>query len=173
MLSIYNKKVKPFLFDSTIFHIEHEKIVAPYSESKYLVFSSCFFIIPSVYAFMNYQHFYAITSLLTSICSINYWRDARYCYRRSTDLVMAKISFTIYFINGCYYTALNGYGLMICKLFGLILSLFYFYYMSCNTASTCVNIWYKYHMMFHFVILCGMMVTIESAINYEKKQQNC
>ena len=79
MLSIYNK-VKQLVYDPTIFNIEPEKYVALYSESKYIVISSCLFLIPSIYGFINNKYFFAITSLLTSIFSINYWRDAKYCY---------------------------------------------------------------------------------------------
>jgi hypothetical protein len=179
MLSIYNK-VKPLVYDPTIFNFEPEKCVAPYSESKYIVFSSCFFLIPFIYGCINNQYFFAITSLLTSIFSINYWRDAKYCYRRSCDLIIARISCMIYVVYGCYYTAINVYVPIIFIWYGLVLSLFYFYYMSCNSVicvnesiNTSSNVWYKYHFMFHFIIFCGMMMVIILAINYEKEQQFC
>ena len=176
MLSIYNK-VKQIDYDPTIFNFETDKYIAPYSESKYIVFSSCFFLIPSIYGFINNQYFFAITSLLTSIFSINYWREAKYCYRRSCDMIMARMSFMIYIVSGCYYTAINGYVPTIIIWYGLVLSLCYFYYMSCNSVI-CVdesinalsNVWYKYHFMFHFIILCGMMMVIILAINHEKEQ---
>ncbi len=162
------------IFDSTIFYIQPTKFVVPlpYNEGKYLIFSSCFFIIPCIYGFINNQYFYATTSLLTSIFSVNHWKNPTYSYRRVCDVIMARISFTIYIVSGCYYTNVNGHFIITFTGYSLLLLLLYFYYMSIissNDKNYIINKkWYKYHMAFHFTISSVMILVIKSVIDYEK-----
>jgi len=55
MLSIYNN-AKSLIIDPTMFHIEHEKIVAPYCESKYIILSSFVFLVPAYSGIINDVH---------------------------------------------------------------------------------------------------------------------
>ena len=139
-----NEIIKNMLDLSTI---DLTKYVAPYRQSRWIVGSSCFILIPSIYAFKKKQMFLATTSLLTTLCSINFWRDANYSYRRSLDHVMAKLSFTIYTIRGIKQLSFSpheapGYV-------GLFMML-YCYYMSNKHGDT--ELWMNYHMMFHLFI---------------------
>jgi hypothetical protein len=70
------------------------------TDANCLIISSCFFLIPGFYAFLIGQYFYLATSLVTTIVSVNYWRDAMPGIRRDADLFVAKGSFTIYFLTG-------------------------------------------------------------------------
>ena len=169
MVTLYKKMINNAIYNNIPFTIVPTKYVAPYSQTKWLVFSSCFFLIPSFYGFIGNQLFFAIISLLTSVCSMNYWRDATYSYRRCIDHIMAKISFTIYFINGVYYININNYMPFIVTGYGAFFLLLYCYYMSHKWAHT--NMWWKYHMMFHLLISYGMTITIKSVIAYEKQKQ--
>ena len=69
------------------------KYIAKYEQSKWLVLSSLFFMIPALYAFFMNLYFYFILLSLTTIISCGYWIKATYSWRRNLDLVFAKISF--------------------------------------------------------------------------------
>lgn len=46
---------------------------------------------------------YTAVSTITSIVAVNYWRHAIKGYRRTADLIIAKLSFTVYFVIGLMY----------------------------------------------------------------------
>ena len=73
--------------------IDPTRYVAPYRKTRWLTLSSLLFLGPSVYGYTEEQYFLAVIALATSLCSVNFWRDATYSYRRSMDCIMAKISF--------------------------------------------------------------------------------
>ena len=155
-----NAIIKNVLDVSTI---DPTRYVAPYRQTRWLVGSSLFFLVPSIYGYQKEQYFLAIISLLTTSCSINFWRDATYSYRRSADVIMAKISFTIYTVNGIIYVTwlpfvVTGYG----ALFALI----YCYYMSNKHGDT--DLWWKYHMMFHLLIAYTQIICIKSIADYNE-----
>lgn len=79
-------------------------IIAPFNQSKYLLLSSCLFVFPSLFGF--YRAAYCLSAVSTSICicSINYWRNARYSIRRNVDMTVAYSGFATYVIYGCVYT---------------------------------------------------------------------
>jgi hypothetical protein len=60
-----------------------------------LVISSHFFLVPAYIAYKNSYYGYATISLITTIVSVNFWRNPIPGFRRNLDLVVAKISFTI------------------------------------------------------------------------------
>lgn len=75
----------------------------PFSMTKWLVLSSCFFLIPATYALQNAIYLYGFVSVSTTICSINHWRCAEDGLRRKVDKIVAMMAFIIYFSTGCVY----------------------------------------------------------------------
>ena len=80
-----------------------EIYIAEWKHSRWLVVSSSFFLIPSLYGYYIKFYGFSILLLLTSLISANYWRKATYSWRRTTDLIFAKISFVIFVSNGLIY----------------------------------------------------------------------
>jgi|688.fasta_scaffold1464479_1 hypothetical protein len=137
--------------------IDLTRYVAPWNQTRWLVCSSLFFFVPCIYGFYMEQYFLAIISLLTATFSINFWRDANYSYRRTMDVIMAKIAFLIYMIKGVSYIVwppfvITGYSALV----GII----YCYYMSNKHGDT--DLWWKYHMVFHLLIVYNQMIGIKS-----------
>jgi hypothetical protein len=132
--------------------------IAHYNETRWIVLSSLFFIIPSIYAFYNKIYFLSLISLLTTIISANYWREATYSWRRDIDIIFAKISFVIYFINGIYYVKLY------IRYYPGIILLLYFYYLSNKLFLEKNNNWWKYHMVFHMIVIYQKVLILKSII---------
>jgi hypothetical protein len=136
-----------------------ELYIAEWNHSKWLVLSSGFFVIPSVYSYYIEFYGFSILLLLTSLVSANYWRKATYSWRRTTDLVFAKISFTIFVSNGLIYVRnipyiITGYS-------GLVL-LIYCYYLSDTLSKMKNEDWFKYHMLFHLIMTYEQLIIIDS-----------
>jgi hypothetical protein len=154
-----NEIIKNVLDVSTI---DPTRYVAPYRQTRWLLLSSLCFLGPCIYGYQKEQYFLAITSLLTTSCSINFWRDATYSYRRTADCIMAKITFIVYIIHGVPYVTwmpfiVTGYGALV--------ALIYCYYMSNKHADS--DLWWKYHMMFHLLISYTQFIGIKSIADYE------
>ena len=77
--------------------------VAEWDESKYLVLSSCAFIIPTVYAYTQQLYLQSAMIGICTIASINYWRDAVYSFRRNVDIGCARAAI----VWGLYECALS------------------------------------------------------------------
>ena len=124
-----------------------------------LTLSSSFFIIPAIYAYRCELPGYAVLLVLTSLISMNYWRNATHGWRRNLDLVFAKISFVVFVSNGIIYVrtwpyVLTGYpGLLV---------LLYCYYMSNTKHQVGDNDWYKYHVLFHAIMTYEQCIIIDS-----------
>ena len=148
--------------------IDPTRYVAPWRQSRWIVTSSCFFLVPCVYGYMREQYLLSAIALLTSIFSINFWRDATYSYRRSMDCIFAKISFFVYMISGVPYVTsipfvVTGYS----ALFTLI----YCYYMSNKHGDS--DLWWKYHMMFHLLVSYTQIVAIKCISDYTLNNDLC
>jgi hypothetical protein len=135
--------------------------IAQWEQSRWLVLSSFFFTIPSIYAFINNLYSYSILLLFTSLISANYWRKATYSWRRSMDLVFSKISFVIFFSNGVVYVKSVNY--LITGYSGIII-LLYCYYLSEKLFQLKNNNWYKYHMIFHLIIAYEQIIILDSIL---------
>lgn len=99
-----------------------EVYLARWEETKWIVMSSFFFTVPSVYALILEKYSLSFLLLGTSLVSANYWRKA---WRRDLDLVFAKVSFTVFLYNGVIHVrtlpfVVSGYS-------GLCLLLFMYY----------------------------------------------
>ena len=80
----------------------HEIAVLP-EDSRVLVLSSLFFCVPGLYAISSSLFSFAFLSFVTTAVSINYWRNATAGARRQADLLVAKVSFVLYFFSGLYF----------------------------------------------------------------------
>lgn len=140
----------------------NHQIIAKWNQTKWLVASSFAFTIPSIYAYHNELYYYSILLLFTSLISANYWRNAVYSWRRTTDLVFAKISFVVFISNGIIYVRslpyfITGYG-------GLCV-LVYCFYLSNKLHMLGNNNWYKYHFAFHLVMAYEQYIILDSIIS--------
>jgi hypothetical protein len=133
--------------------------IAQWKDTRWLVLSSFFFTVPSIYAFIINMYSYSVLLLCTSLISANYWRKATYSWRRNIDLIFAKISFVVFFSNGVYYVKSVGY--VITGYTGIII-LLYCYYLSGKLLQLKNNNWYKYHLMFHFILAYKQTIIIDS-----------
>ena len=138
-------------------------IVVP-NESKLLVLTSTFFVLPALYGYCNelYNVFYVL--LATSLISINYWRSPRYSWERMLDWVFDKISGVLFAINGIMNIR-HFYG------YQCLFLMLYCYYKSANSSnSACLN----YHAAFHFFTVCGQFFVIHAILqNKEESQEKC
>ena len=88
---------------NSIAHLIRPEFPKPFEETKWLVMSSCTFVIPAVYAFASGLYLYGCVSLFTMLFSINHWRDAEDGIRRAVDCYAAYICFVVFFVSGCIY----------------------------------------------------------------------
>jgi hypothetical protein len=137
------------------------KIIADWSISKWLFMSSFLFMIPCIYSWYNSLYAFSILLLCVAISSANYWRDAKYSYRRNIDIFFARTSFIIFFINGIYYVK-DTPNLIISyfTLFMLLLN----YYISGQLYEMNYENWWKYHAAFHFFVSYLQLIVLNSII---------
>lgn len=122
----------------------------PLSETIWIVFSSCFFLVPGTYALLNsycckWIYLYGCLSLCTTICSVNHWRRAEDGVRRKIDKAAAWTAFIAYVITGFVY-------LPLCLSFvtaGTIISSFL---VSDYLSQRHHQYWCCTHMFFHFSV---------------------
>jgi hypothetical protein len=136
----------------------NDQVIIKYEHSMWLVMSSFFFLIPSIYAYVNNQYFFSILCLVTSLISANYWRNPIDSWRKNLDLVFSKISFIVFLVpNGIIYVSYTPY--FICGYLSLFI-LLYSYYLSGKLFKQQDNDWYKYHMLFHLMVMYGQLITL-------------
>ena len=142
------------------FHLSETGYPYPFSISKWLVLSSCFFIVPGIYAYYLNFFLYGTMSCITSLASINHWRKADIGIRRNMDLIVAHLSFVLYLVSGLIY--LRGWILYGLGIPGCIFILLFFY-LSKKMMENGKNEWLYCHFLFHlfvaltqFVVLFGM-----------------
>ena len=133
--------------------------IAPWEQTKWITLSSCLFMIPSYYAYIRQFYIYSIILLITTLVSINYWRDATYSWRRTLDLYVAKLTVTVFVSNGVYSirhipSIIIGYT----SVFPLI----YCYYLSDKYYKANNPYWVLCHCVFHFVLSYETMLVIHN-----------
>ena len=139
----------------------NEKYIATWERSKWLVASSLFFMIPAGYAYMNHLYFYSVLLGFTSLISANYWRKATYSWRRNLDLVASKVSFVVFVSKGILYVRRPQY---LVTGYTVLVLLLYYYYLSGKLFALKNDDWYKYHIAFHFFIMCEQIIVIDSIL---------
>jgi hypothetical protein len=126
-----------------------DRLIAPWSQSKYLIGSSLLFLGPSLYAYSLNQKTISIMTLATSLASINFWRRADYTWRRDCDLVTAR----------GYAVMMTYYGFksittiresVIC--YPPLVLYFYCYYKSQEFFNKKNDKWLLYHIASHITI---------------------
>ena len=130
-----------------------------FNQSKWLVLTSCSFLIPALYAYYINLYFYSILLIVTTIVSINHWIKPYYSWMRTADLIVAKFSFTIFAINGLIYVK-NMNCMLVSYLFLNAILLCYYY--SLLLYKTKNHNWYKYHMTFHVLVMFEQLIVLYS-----------
>ena len=139
---------------------ETNDYIVSWDQSKYLTASSFLFIIPGIYAYYKGLHFiYSTLLFATSFISANYWCKATYSWRRNLDLAIAKVSFTFFATNGIVYV--NYIPYVITGYIGMA-TLIYCYYLSGTLFEQKNENWWKYHMLFHFLMAGVLFIILES-----------
>lgn len=136
-----------------------EKEIAIWEDTRWIVGSSYFFMIPAFFSFFRGLYFYSILLGLTSIISANYWRKATYSWRRNMDLIFAKLSFSIFFYNGIIHVTTWFYRI-IC--YSGLFFLIYCYYSSDKFLKMGNPNWWKFHCFFHFLMMMEQFIIIDS-----------
>jgi hypothetical protein len=132
-------------------------------QGKWLAISSCFFLMPSIYAYTNGLYFYSILLAMTSMISANFWINAIHSWRRDLDLFFAKVSFIVFVSNGVYFLRYTPY--VVTGYSGLIV-LLYFYYLSDKYLKEQNTAWCKYHFLFHVLLTYEQFIIIDSILKY-------
>ena len=143
--------------------IDNNRVVAEWKETKYIVVSSSFFMIPAVYGFYNNLYVLPLILFITSLVSMNFWRDAKYSWRRIIDRIVAKITFIV-----CYYHSIK-YASMRLIFFLQYAGLFtfvYYYYMS-NKYHGAPG-WYKYHVKFHILCVFTQLMIVQCVADHKR-----
>lgn len=126
-------------------------------QSLLLVMSSTFFFASSLYAFLFRAYFLCATAFITALVSINYWRHALPGIRKTIDVVVARTSFAIFFITGCWFV--RDFLLLVVgwSLFPFIV---YFYYMSNLKWDEDSSSWVYFHNLFHLCVALEQIIVI-------------
>jgi hypothetical protein len=118
-----------------------------------------FYLIPAINTLYKKQYMNTYLLIITSLVSVNFWRKATYSWRRTFDLVLSKISFILFFIQGIKHIKylpykISGYtSLFIC---------ISFYYLSNKYYIKKNPMWCKYHFLFHMTIIYKIFLIINS-----------
>lgn len=146
-----DQKIASKLNDPKEQWVKRRRNVFPVSshDSHCLMISSCFFLIPGIYACKVSSYLYFLVSFITTAVSINYWRDAVEGHRRTADLVTAKVSFSIYFISGCL--CVRDLHLLMIGIPGCC-CIVLCYLMSNRYWDLDSPLWVYFHMAFHLFV---------------------
>lgn len=129
--------------------------------TRWLVASSCLFLLPSWYAFSHQLYFYSALLACTSAISVNYWRDATDSWRRNLDLVFSKIAFVVFVYQGIVHVRyipyiVTGYS----GLFFLVRC----YHTSGRLWEQKIYSWYLYHCAFHVLLTYEQFIVLDSIV---------
>lgn len=121
----------------------------------YLVISSTFFLMPTLYGLYRRHTILPIVSLLAMIASINYWLDTTNEHKKNIDLISSKCCCLIYFIYG--YQIIKSIPMRFIGYTNIFIVLST-YNASCimyNIENS--NKWISFHIMFHFMASIAKM----------------
>ena len=140
----------------------------PFEETKWLVMSSCTFLIPATYAFASSLYLYGCVSLFTSLLSINHWRDAEDGVRRAIDGYAAYICFVVFVFSGFIYC--RGIFFYIA---GAIISIIIGFFLMSDYLSIQHHArWYVAHIFFHLFVIMGECLVIYCIVqSYDDRDQ--
>lgn len=137
-------------------------VVAPISQTRCLVVSSLLFALPSAYAYHHGLYMHAGVLLSVVCASVNFWRRATRGFRRYVDIVVARVAFTVFVVNG---VVLKNRSLP-CVLSGYIalITAICLYRASGRQLLQGNANWYRYHFAFHMVLVYGIFVILYSMV---------
>lgn len=143
----------------------------PWDQSKWIVISSGFFLFPAYSFYRCNQYVLSSGLVLTSLVSMNYWRHVDFhSWRRTCDLIWAKIAFVIYMTTGFHSVYVNGETLEnICSYLPLTAVTVGNYIMACRLAEKNMqnNDWVVLHVLFH-VLLAVQMQNVVNVVCYSR-----
>jgi len=129
--------------------------IAKWKQTRWLVGSSCTFLIPSLYVYRKNKCYSAIL-IGTTFFSVNHWRKAENGFRRTLDLIYASFSFTTFLSLGLQVIK-NKWG------YSCLAAIMYCYKMSHHVYQTKgpESEWYIYHFMFHLLMTLELLYIIK------------
>ena len=133
-------------------------IAVTWDDTRWLVLSSSFLLIPTIYGYSKKLYSHSSLLLLTSLVSMNYWRKATYSWRRWMDLIVSKITFSVFLYNG----VINTWGQICPMIFGYsgLFGICYCFTKSEQLWKKKNNNWLNYHMSFHTLLTCELMMIL-------------
>ena len=144
--------------------------VMPWFYSRWLTFSSCFFLIPAFVALRGGCRKLAVLYVITAFVSANYWRRCSRGFRRNADLIMAKVSFFATLAVGIVnvrdfniIAAIWAHTVLIGVLYGLSS-----YFHSCETLR-----WLPVHGVMHIFISTGMATVAYGSCGFLCANNEC
>lgn len=123
----------------------------------FLTTTSALFLIPCYYGYKKSKYSLSCVSLITSACSMNYWRNPVNGWRLLLDRITATSCGVIYFWYG--YNKINNSKIRLLGYFngGLILLSYVGSEMLYQQSS---NYWIYSHIMFHMCKITGELLTL-------------
>ena len=98
------------------------------------------------------------------ICSLNYWRNARYGIRRNIDMCVAYTGSVIYVIHGYLYIN-NSIVLYTGFPIGCVIYATYMFGKKKYNINKHRLTWVKYHMLFHLLTVIEQAIIIYYSTN--------
>ena len=122
-------------------------------KNHYICASSCLFLIPSFLSRLIKNNILAYSGIVTTIVSINYWRNIEHGFRRDLDLYCSRFMCVI---CSSYYLRYsdNIYDIFLFCFLGKFL---YFLYINGDFTK---EKWYLYHITFHFILMLSGTLTV-------------
>ena len=142
-------------------------IAVTWDDTRWLVLSTSFLLIPTIYGYSKKLYSHSSLLLLTSLVSMNYWRKATYSWRRWMDLIVSKITFSVFLYNG----VINTWGQICPMIFGYsgLFGICYCFTKSEQLWKKKNNNWLNYHMGFHTLLTCELMMILNKMIILNSK----
>jgi hypothetical protein len=136
------------------------ELLRGWKQTRWIVLSSSFFGIPGILhinsALPNNR--LSVLLIVTSLVSMNYWRDAKRGWRRNADLILAKITFCTCGYYGITYVTTMPHILSFYSSIALSL---YMYGQSSKCISKNDLDWVKYHFAFHIFLAISAASILE------------
>jgi hypothetical protein len=130
-----------------------------FAQSKFLVLSSLLLLYPMLNSYNTGQHFLMCVSGSAGVASINHWRRAEDGMRRKIDVICARTSFAIYFVNGLIF--IESFS----RAMPFLIMCYVFYTFSSLFAQKGYKKWVICHALFHYTVMVMQQMVITSKSN--------
>jgi predicted membrane channel-forming protein YqfA (hemolysin III family) len=117
------------------------------------------FLLPAIYEYYNKDYGLSIITCITSLCSMNYWRNTKNYWRLQLDKTIASASSVIYLLHGYYY--ITDEDLRKIGYFHAGALLFFYAYSEILYARG-YSKWVYSHVVFHFFTITGKLLVLHS-----------